>query len=245
MSYAVTFDFHNTLASCDSWFELEVRGLVPAYLRWEATQTGRAVAEETLDAAAGAYRDLRREIAEHGRELTAERCIAEVLDRLGLASAPDEIARGVETLMRATENDLEPISGAVELVAALRANDVILGVVSSAVYHPFLERSLTSIGIFDAFASVVTSASAGYYKSRTEIYTQTLTHLGVEPARSLHIGDSLRWDVTTAKRAGMKTVWLNPGRLHAESAPDLDVETLVEAAPAILELLYADAAVAP
>ena len=241
MTYAVTLDFHNTLASCDSWFELEVRGLVPAYLRWQAAQTGQPVEAATLEAAAGAYRDLRREISEHGRELTAERCVEEVLARLGRVSAPDEIERGVETLMQATTIDLAPIPGAVELVQALGRAGVVLGVVSNAVYHPFLDWSLQSFGIAGAFASVVTSASAGFYKSRTEIYTDTLGRLGVEAGRSLHVGDSLRWDVRTAKRAGMKAVWFNPGSLPAEAEPDLEVDSLVDAAPAILDLLHAGA----
>ena len=31
---AITFDFHNTLIHCDPWFELEVRTLPGAFLRW-------------------------------------------------------------------------------------------------------------------------------------------------------------------------------------------------------------------
>ena len=47
MTYAVTLDFHNTLAQCESWFELEVRGLLPRFLEWHAGETGRDLAAET------------------------------------------------------------------------------------------------------------------------------------------------------------------------------------------------------
>lgn len=237
MTYAVTLDFHNTLASCDSWFELEVRGLVAGFLRWRASERGEPQDVAAEHAAATEYRALRREIIEHGEELSAERCVAVVLDRVGREATTDEIERGVETLMRSTLHDLAPIPGSLELVAALRAAGVRLGVVSSAVYHPFLEWSLTAFGISDAFASIVTSASAGSYKSRPEIYAHALARLGATSDRSVHIGDSFRWDVTTAKRAGMRTVWFNPSAATVDGAPDLEIRTLAGAAPAILDLL--------
>lgn len=240
MPYAVTFDFHNTLARCDSWFELEVRRLVSAFLQRRAKETGRVVAPATLEAATAAYRDLRREIIGHGNELTAERCVATVLDRLELSASDAEIAHGVESLMRVAIADLTPIPGAIDLVLALRKEGIILGVVSSAVYHPFLEWSLASFGILDAFSTVVTSASAGFYKSRTEIYTHSLDRLGAEAENAIHIGDSLNWDVNTAKRAGMKTVWLNPSRLSSDPGPDLDITTLVGAFPQVLGLVRSD-----
>ncbi len=37
---AITFDFHNTLAECPEWFELEVRHLPSAYLAWHAERPG-------------------------------------------------------------------------------------------------------------------------------------------------------------------------------------------------------------
>lgn len=240
MPYAVTFDFHNTLARCDSWFELEVRRLVPAFLQWHATESRDDIDPATLEAAAASYRDLRREIIQHGNELTAEQCVATVLDRLGLSATEAEIARGVESLMRAASADLAPIPGAIDLVRALRKEGIILGVVSSAVHHPFLEWSLASFGILDAFSNIVTSASAGYYKSRTEIYSHALDSLGVSPDGAIHIGDSLKWDVSMAKRAGMKTIWLNPMRLSSDQEPDLDLTTLVGALPNVLTLMCSD-----
>ncbi len=203
MGYAVTLDFHNTLASCDAWFDLEVRGLVSRFLLWQAKERTRPLEPGLAIAADAAYRNLRREIATHGRELTAERCVAVVLDRLEREATGDEIERGVETLMRGTLHDLEPVPGAIDLVAAVRAAGVPMAVVSNAVYHPFLEWALASFGILDTFERIVTSASAGCYKSHPEIYARTLAAIRAESGRSIHVGDSIRWDVATAARAGM------------------------------------------
>jgi len=48
---AITFDFHNTLAACPEWFELEVRTLPSSFLNWWADQPGFAGAPGDNDEA--------------------------------------------------------------------------------------------------------------------------------------------------------------------------------------------------
>ncbi|MER3484671.1 MAG: hypothetical protein C4345_00535, partial [Chloroflexota bacterium] len=114
-----------------------------------------------------------------------------------------------------------------------------LGIISSAVYHSFVEWALERFGIREHFAHVTTSASSGYYKSRPEIFWQTLDLLGAEPSRSVHVGDSLRFDVLGAQRAGMRAVWLardDPARTVEAIEPDLVLPTLQGAARPLAEL---------
>ena len=56
-----------------------------------------------------------------------------------------------------------------------------LGVISSAVYHPFLEWCLEAWGLRDDFAAVITSAGCGFYKSHPGIYQCALDALGAAP----------------------------------------------------------------
>ena len=239
---AVTFDFHDTLAVCDAWFELEVRHLASSFLRWQAERHGSAVGEGLLTEADVAYRGLRRHIIEHGDELPAEACVARVLEDLDVPVEPATIAQGVAALMRATLEDVRPMPGAVGTVRTLAAEGVPLGIISSAVYHPFLEWSLERFELRGAFQDVTTSASAGFYKSRPELFWHAVAALGAAPERSVHVGDSYRYDVGGARRAGMKTVWL---RLDPDLSPDggqppdLTVASLEGAAPRILDLLGA------
>ncbi|MBA3415801.1 MAG: HAD family hydrolase [Chloroflexia bacterium] len=239
---AITFDFHNTLVHCDAWFDLEVRSLVSAFLRWDGERRGSAVSADALAAADAAYRRLWHAIVEHGIEAPAERCVALVLAELGLAADAGAIAAGVEEGMRGTLDGAEATPGAVETVRALRAAGVPLGVVSSAVYHPFLEWSLTRIGIRDAFAEITTSASAGFYKSRPEIYLHAVERFGLEPAAVVHVGDSLRWDVGGAQRAGLRAVWITGDATANPDSPDglrpdLTLTSLTDAATPLLKLL--------
>lgn len=238
---AVTFDFHNTLVRCDAWFELEVRRLVSAFLAWQTAERGVAAEPSLLAAADTAYRRLRAEIAEHGNELSADTSVGRVLADLGVSVDPGTIRRGVEALMRDALGGVSPLPGAVGTVRALHAAGVPLGVVSSAVYHPFLEWNLDRFGLNDAFADVTTSASAGFYKSRPEIFWHAAAALGVAPERVVHVGDSYRYDVAGARRAGMRTAWLRDGGSPAPDGPppDLTLGELTGAAPRILDLLAA------
>jgi HAD superfamily hydrolase (TIGR01509 family) len=237
MTGAITFDFHDTLVHAEEWFELEVRELAAAFLRWRAAETGSPVPAGAEAAARTAYRGLRLRIMEHGQELPAERCVEVVLDELHLATSRSTIERGVHELMAATLANAGPLPGAIETVRALAGSDVPLGVVSSAVHHPFLEWSLDRFGLLDSFRTITTSSSAGYYKSRPEIYHQALAHLRASPRHSVHVGDSWRFDVQTARGLGMRTVWLSGDRVpDGEPLADLILANLVRAADPIRRL---------
>jgi HAD superfamily hydrolase (TIGR01549 family) len=207
---AITFDFHNTLACCDDWFELEVRDLVPAVLTWHGQNTGTVVDSTTLERAVASYRALRLEIIHHGDEVDALDCTMHVINDLGMSIDRATVDEGIHSVMRATLANSTPVPGVIEAVNALAELDIRLGVVSSAVFHPFLEWSLEQFGIVDQFATIVSSASCGYYKSRTEIYATALDTLGVVPEETVHVGDSYRFDVQTARRLGIGTVWYRP-----------------------------------
>ena len=231
---AVSFDFHNTLATCDAWFEVEVRTLVSDLLRWHARDSGRARSDVTLADAERRYRTLRREVLDGGVEQDAHACARRVLDDLDWPIDEKLLALGVERIMRATLDGAAPLPGAVESVRALSELGLPLAVVSSAVYHPFLEWTLARFGILEAFEFVVTSASCGFYKSRPEIYVHTLDAFGIAPCQLVHIGDSLEYDVTTAGKLGIRTVWLNAEDV-ADHPADLRVESLHGLAPVLLE----------
>ena len=144
--------------------------------------------------------------------------------------------------MRGALDEAMPMVGAVETVKALASVGVRLGIVSSAVYHPFLEWTLERFEIRDAFTVVTTSASAGYYKSRPEIYWETLRELRATAINSVHIGDSVRFDVGGAQRAGMRTVLVSANHNGSDPEvpiPDLVVPTLEDATPGILGVLAA------
>jgi HAD superfamily hydrolase (TIGR01509 family) len=236
----LTLDFHNTIANCDPWFDLEVRDLPWAVIeRLGLVSPGLSRSE--IDAS---YRQLRHEVIASGIEVDAYEGAARVLAAASLRPAYADLISTIDTLMRECLVAIEPVPGAVETITHLHALGVTMGVVSSAVHHHTLTWTLERLGILDCFATVVTSASSGHYKSNPAIYQHAIDTMGGTAPDSVHIGDSLRWDVETAQMAGMHGVWLKTSRKAVFAidpdppvSPSLVLESMVGASGPILALL--------
>ena len=235
----LTFDFHNTLAHCDPWFDLEVRDLPWAVLELldiGPSATSKARVDDT-------YRQLRLDVITSGIEIDAYDAVWRIFDDLGVVADKETVRLAIDDLMYRSTLAMEPVAGAVQTVRHLHAAGVRLGVISSAVHHLSLDWILDRLSIAECFDSVVTSASCGYYKSTTAIYDVSLGHLGGDAATSVHVGDSLRWDVATAQQAGMTAVWLQTPRRETFAAkspdvtPSLTLQTLEQAGPVLVDLL--------
>lgn len=239
MVQVITFDFHNTLANCDPWFELEVRDLPWAVITHLELDNER-ISRDEVDRA---YRDLRLSIIESGNEIDAYDSVALIFRQFEITAPSSNIAQSVDSLMLACLDSMKPVPGAVETVRYLHERQVRMGVVSSAVHHQTLEWILERMGILDCFVTVATSASTGYYKSTPSIYHAALTELEARADQSIHIGDSLRWDVETAQKAGMHAVWLETPRREVfatqpvEITPTATLASLEGAGPALLSML--------
>ena len=94
----------------------------------------------------------------------------------------------------------EPIAGALETLASLRARGIDLAVVSN--WDVGLEEHLERLGAARLFSTIVTSAEAGAAKPDPAIFRVALDRLGVDPARAVHIGDEPE-DAEGAAAAGL------------------------------------------
>ncbi len=239
----VTFDFHNTVAHCDPWFDLEIRDLPAAVLRDLAAQDLAKTGDALETRATTAYRSLRKTVIETGVEKDARTCVAEVFAELDVDAPVAAIPPAIDRLMRACLSDLSPVPGAVDTIASLLDHDIPVGIISSAVYHPFLEWALEDFGLLERLAFVATSASIGYYKSDTRIYHHAYKLARATVGLGVHVGDSPRWDIATARDAGLGTVlYTAPGtnrpELPHDIRPDLTLNSLVGADEPILTLLH-------
>ena len=240
MTSLVTFDFHNTIAICDEWFFLEIRDL--------PVKTLEALAPETFlthdrNAIAAHYRELRKAVMASGKEVDAVEGVLRITSALDVDLERADVDATVARLMHDAAEHASPVPGAVEAIREVAARGIRCGVVSSAVYHPFLEWTLERFGVLDAFSFVMTSASSGYYKSDPEIYRAAMRMVGSDVARSIHVGDSEKWDVWSAKQAGMRAVWFQNGNVDTlvdrpvEVEPDFVVSSMADVSPWIIERL--------
>jgi putative hydrolase of the HAD superfamily len=118
---------------------------------------------------------------------------------LDAAGADLEPAAFVGSFMTAIA--FEPMPGALEAVAALRARGLELAVISN--WDIGLEEHLELIGAAPLFSTIVTSAEAGAAKPDPAIFRLALERLGVEASRTLHVGDEPE-DEEGACSAGMQ-----------------------------------------
>lgn len=257
MIYALTIDFHNTLATCARWLELEVHTLGREALLWVGERAPQrcarnllagADAEAWLAEADVRYAEMRAQARDSGCEVSAIAAVTQILnDEFGMGVPADLIATAVEDLMRGGLAEVQPTAGLVEALAAVSAGRV-LAVVSSAAYPQFVHWSLDKLGLAHHFAVVVTSAESGFYKTDPRIYETAVAQLQqldprITAARVAHMGDSLRFDVAGAQAAGLRTIWYNPdgkgavGRnASVGTQPDVEIRQMSELAGALAQL---------
>ncbi|MEA2574800.1 MAG: putative hydrolase of the superfamily [Chloroflexia bacterium] len=223
MKKVVLFDFHNTLATCDSWLELEIRTL-PGQVMLQLARNGSVedVSPRMLNEAERLFRELRQEVRETGVELSAVEGARWVLEEMGIRVPDAELEHAVETLEYACLPETSMIEGADRALEKLRNEGYQMGVVSSAGYPLFVELALEKLGLRTFFSEIVTSAGEGLYKSNPEIFRLAARRLGAEPSEAIHVGDHAIYDVQTAKSAGLSTIWFTAqarttARLHNQS----------------------------
>lgn len=111
-------------------------------------------------------------------------------------------------------SEVDPLPGAIETVDAVSA-DHRVGLVTNG--PPGMQSTkLDALGLADAFETVVHGGHDAPPKPAPEPFHCALEALSVEPARALHVGNSLPADVAGAKAAGLRAAWLPDG---AETDP--------------------------
>lgn len=236
----VTLDFHNTLVSCDRWFEVEVRTLPwEVILELDTAPCDRPPRSTVLSA----YQKLRAGVILSGDEIDSYDSVAQIFAAIGFAAGEVDIRTIVDRLMKEALDSATLLPGAETLVRDLHQAGTRLAVISSAIHHEFLESALDRFRITDCFEHIVTSASSGHYKSNPEIYRSTIERMDGHPPDCVHIGDSLRWDVESAQKVGMKTVWLDRNGVAKPwddaplPLPDVRIESLAGASGIIVNLI--------
>ncbi|MEO8287730.1 MAG: HAD family hydrolase [Chloroflexota bacterium] len=251
MIKVVLFDFHNTLATCDSWLELEIKtlpGLALARLRSEGYLDGQP--EHSPEEATKLFRELRADVRKSGVELSAFEGTKRVLAQMDYHVPDEALLAVVAELEYDCLLDLEIMPGAHECLRSLSERGYRLGVVSSAGFPPFVESALETLGLRTYFNEVLTSAGEGIYKSDPEIFRRAVERLDAVPSEAVHIGDHAIYDVQAAHAAGLSAIWFSAqaertARLHNANWDDLQkagseaeaVVTSLEEVPGAVEAL--------
>ncbi len=122
---------------------------------------------------------------------------------------------------------LGPEPGAAELVEGLRRSGWKLALASSSPSH-WVEASLAGLGLDRAFEVVVSGDQVSRGKPDPEIFLSAAARLGVEPARTVAVEDSVH-GVEAARQAGMTVLAVRTRYTAGKRLPaHLVVDSLVQ-----------------
>lgn len=129
------------------------------------------------------------------------------------------------------------------LLDALRDRGLKTGLVSNA-WDPrwLLERDLEEMGLLSRLDAIVFSSDVGVRKPRPEIFYRALDELGVDPARSIFVGDRLEADIRGAADLGMTTVqamWFRAEESEDGAEADYRAFTMFDVLNVVTRLLAA------
>jgi putative hydrolase of the HAD superfamily len=168
--------------------------------------------------------------------------VPDLTTRVGLACRhagqprdPDLVAAVVRDRLPLLYEDIEPDGQALAVLDELRAAGVRLAIVSNAARHS--ERLLDRFGFRDRVSATAMSWSVGVLKPDPLIYRTALDALGVVPGQAAYVGDGGDSELRGARRLGLRTVLVERGLPHTESArADADVRCadLADAGRALL-----------
>ncbi len=136
------------------------------------------------------------------------RAVAREVGRPLSAEETEEIQTRHGVIFRELLPERRPLPGAVELLAELRAMDIVHGIATSG-RRPEIDRSLEALGVGPETV-VVARGDVLRAKPEPDLFLRCAERLGAGPTDCYVVGDAV-WDLLAARRAGMLSVGLLSG----------------------------------
>ncbi len=125
-------------------------------------------------------------------------------------------------------------AGAARLLAALRRAGIPFGIVTNGTEHQM--HKVRALGLDALTSCIFVSALCGCRKPGAPIFLAAATHLDVDPAHVLFVGDNPEVDMWGARNAGMRTAWLRRGQSWPAHVPASCVDLAIDALDDVLAM---------
>lgn len=152
----------------------------------------------------------------------------------------EEVVRKIATLYADSFCHYPPTlhPSAVGVLHSVKEEGYSVGLISNTGMTPgaTFRSYMKQLGILDYFDALIFSDEVRLAKPSREIFIRTAKELGAPPEQMVHVGDHLLNDVLGAKKAGMKTIWIETheeGRQEVDVSPDITVPSLEQVNEAI------------
>jgi putative hydrolase of the HAD superfamily len=155
--------------------------------------------------------------------------VRELFGHFGVEISDEELARFLEAEHAEWEAAYHVGAMTHALLEALRGRGLKLGLVSNAIDPGWLlHRDLERQGLAERLDFAVFSSEVGKRKPHPAIFERALAALGVEPQRTIFVGDRLYEDIRGAAQLGMRTVqalWFRADEHPDGGEPDFQAFT--------------------
>ena len=180
------------------------------------------------------YHEVEREV-EHERPAASYRevltiALMRLAEREGLDLDPadqDALARSLPAW--------EPFPEVRAVLEDVRGRGWKLAILSNT-DRDFIEASQETIGV--TFDETVVASEIGSYKPAPKHWEVFYERTGADPARHVHVAQSMFHDIVVANELGLPSVWINRLGEHHDTAPTRELPDLVEL-PEVLDELVA------
>lgn len=100
----------------------------------------------------------------------------------------------------------------------------------------FIEASKAAIGV--PFDETIVASEIGSYKPATKHWEEFAKRTGADPARHVHVAQSMFHDIVTANALGLPSIWINRRGERYDTAPTRELPDLADL-PGVLDELVA------
>lgn len=149
-------------------------------------------------------------------QLTLETNLARALRRSGVRMTPRMVGAAALSWWQPEFGLWQPAEGAGDVLAALHAARVRVGLCSNTASHAYIVSLLAAHHLDRHLDPVVSSAGVGWRKPDRRAFLPLLQAWGLPPEQIAMVGDDLECDIAGAAALGMRTVWVTA---HSRSDP--------------------------
>jgi putative hydrolase of the HAD superfamily len=223
----------------------------------------------TTEFAAQARRNAVRNMIASGLDMDEDECLAELeevisefssnyehhFDKL-LLRLPRESLRGVSPLVLVAAgmigyhdtkfHGLHPHTDAIEVLKILRERQVKLGIITAGIGIKQAEKVVRlELDKLVLPQAIFITDSIGIAKTNTKLYLRACAMLGVEPPRTMYVGDNPVTDIDVPHEVGMVTVHSRRSGKHVNATNQHKPDYVIHNFWDLLELLDAEFDIPP
>ena len=214
MTRWATFDCYGTLIDWNGGIRAELARLWPI---------------ENADELLRRYHELEPEIERAQPGLTYREVMQRVLGRLG------QVPEGEDDALGRSLPQWKAFPEVRESLERARARGWRLAILSNT-DRDFIEASKAMLGVM--FDETVVASEIGSYKPAPKHWEEFYSRTDADPARHVHVAQSMFHDVVTANELGLPSVWINRRGERYDTAPTRELPDLT-GLPEVLDELVA------